>query len=315
MEDALLILAILPSILLGWYVYKKDMKEKEPIKLLIGLFFGGIGALVLSAILESVISLIFAGIYETDNLCLLFIISMLGIGLIEEGTKWLITFLITWKNKEFDYIYDAIVYMVFVSLGFATVENILYVFEYGIFTAILRAVLSVPGHAFFAIFMGYYYGMAKQASVNKQTDIMVKNLCLSILIPIFLHGAFDFLILANTWWGYVLYGILVIFLYIMAFHKVKQLSKIDIHFTNEELNSKVEISKEEKKTMYISNYNYTYTNHQFCKYCGTRTSTPYCPICGNYLGNMVNIPKHNYCTYCGKPAIGHFCTYCGKKLD
>ena len=155
----LLILSVLPAVVLGIIIYKNDKLEKEPSGLLAKLFMGGIGAIGLTTLI-SFIGVYILGIPEEFiglPIWALALYSYLFIALTEEFSKWFFVKTITWNNKEFNHIYDAIVYSVFVSLGFATLENIMYVFEGGIGTALLRAVLSVPGHVFFGVFMGYYY--------------------------------------------------------------------------------------------------------------------------------------------------------------
>ena len=123
MKHILLYLSILPSILLGFYIYKKDVVEKEPISLLIRSFIGGVVSGILVIIL-SIILKINEFPLETSTQILFY--SFILVSLIEESIKFLITYLLTYKNKEFNYQYDGIVYASFVSLGFATLENILY---------------------------------------------------------------------------------------------------------------------------------------------------------------------------------------------
>ena len=75
----------------------------------------------------------------------------------------------TWKNPNFNFKYDGIVYAVFVGMGFAIFENIKYVLEYGLLTGILRAMTAIPGHCAFAIIMGTFYGSAKYFQSVKST--------------------------------------------------------------------------------------------------------------------------------------------------
>ena len=126
----LLILSILPALLLGKMVYNYDKVEKEPIGLLFKLFLSGIGAIVLTLILSFALLIIFPSVENAENLSLIALIPycFIFVSLVEEGNKMLFLKRITWNNKEFNYIYDAIVYAVYVSLGFATIENIFYVF-------------------------------------------------------------------------------------------------------------------------------------------------------------------------------------------
>ena len=101
MKHILLYLSILPSILLGFYIYKKDVVEKEPISLLIRSFIGGVVSGILVIIL-SIILKINEFPLETSTQILFY--SFILVALIEESIKFLITYLLTYKNKEFNYI-------------------------------------------------------------------------------------------------------------------------------------------------------------------------------------------------------------------
>ena len=154
----LFIISALPAVLLGLYIYKKD-KDKEPMTLLIKLFLGGIGSAFLTLLITSIMELIFpifSADYSKLNLFELFIYAFIGVALVEEFSKWLFTYRISFNNKYFEEKYDMIVYSVFVALGFAFFENLIYVFQGGIITGIIRAISAVPGHAFDGVFMGYY---------------------------------------------------------------------------------------------------------------------------------------------------------------
>ena len=234
MSGILLFISVLPSVVLGYYVYKKDKIEPEPAGLLAKLFIFGaltiIPGIILELILVGVLEPI--GISEDSGLLGLFLYFLIGVGLVEEGCKWFVLKATTWNNKEFDHIFDALVYAVFASLGFATIENILYVFQNGLYTGLLRAVLSVPGHAFFGVYMGYYYGIAKQCQMNNNTRLYKDNLIKSIMIPTLIHGLFDFLLSTEYEEIIVLYFVLVIFLYVTAFVKIKRFSNIQSNLQN-----------------------------------------------------------------------------------
>ena len=218
-------LAILPTIILGYYIYKKDIIEKEPINLLAKLFFVGVILTVPAAFLEKfLISIIETNI---DYIMLkAFVLSFFCIALVEEGYKLLFCYLIGYKNKNFNHIYDSIVYCVFLSLGFATLENILYVVEYGNSTAILRAVTSVPAHVFYGISMGYYMGKAKYYETNFSEVKSLKNKILSLFLPIIIHGIFDFLLLTESEIMITIFFIFVFLMYIIAYFQIKKHSKI-----------------------------------------------------------------------------------------
>lgn len=229
----LLVAALIPSIALGCFIYSKDKMGREPVSLLIKLFLGGIGSIVLTLIISTILGFIFPAFMNDTytNEWEMFIGVVFGVGLVEEFSKWTYLNLISWKNKEFDHIFDAIVYAVFVTLGFATLENILYVFQYGsIGTAIIRAVVSVPGHVFDAIIMGAFYGEAKQAQLNNNKNGVRINLLLSIIMPMMAHGLFDYLIFLNTSATTIIFYIYVAILYIVCFITVNKVSKNRLNF-------------------------------------------------------------------------------------
>lgn len=252
----LLFISVLPSIILGWYIYKNDRLEKEPKSLLIKLLFGGVGSVILTLVISGFILAFFPMFesYEGLDTFELFIYAFIVVALVEEFSKWIFLKLITWKNKEFGHIYDAIVYAVFVSLGFATLENILYVLNGGLATGLMRAVLSVPGHAFFGVFMGYYYGIAKKHEIVNEKSKSLKHLFFSILIPVILHGIFDFCLMSGSIKLFIVYLLFVIGLYIYAFMTVKKVASVQTRL---------------------------YT--RFCTRCGTKAIAKFCPYCGNKI--------------------------------
>ena len=256
-SEILLIVALLPAIVLGIYIYKKDKIEREPTSLLVKLFVGGILAIIITLLVTIFVSIFYPNILgDTYSGYLELIIQcFIFVGLIEEGSKWFMLKSMTWKDKNFDHIFDAIVYASFVSLGFATLENVLYVFENGIVTGLFRALLSVPGHLFFGIFMGYFYGIAKEAWHYNKQEIYKRNLVLSIIIPTILHGFFDFCLFSESIVLLIIYLLFMIFLYIKSFTLIRRISNNDKPFI---------------KSLY-------------CPYCGSRQDGKYCSVCGNKL--------------------------------
>ena len=121
----------------------------------------------------------------------------------EEGFKYYFLKQTTWNHPAFDYRFDAVVYAVFVSLGFATIENILYVWGSqiesgtGLQLSVYRGVLSVPAHCVFAVAMGIHYGAAKYAQGHEQFDLEEAGLRKAFLVPVLMHGFFDFALMMN----------------------------------------------------------------------------------------------------------------------
>ena len=212
-------LAVIPSVILLVFIYEKDIVEKEPLKLLVTLFFLGVLIAVPILFLEqSVVSLTgLSPINYFDSFALAFFVA----GLIEEIYKYIVVLIGTWNNKNFNHKYDAIVYCVFVSLGFATIENILYVTRSNFSVALLRAIISVPAHAFYAIACGYFLGLAKECSLKNDRK-KILYIILSFVIPWILHGTFDFLLYTEN---DILLGVFFSFvalLYILSFIGIKK---------------------------------------------------------------------------------------------
>lgn len=213
-------LAIIPSIILCLYVYRMDVVEKEPLHLLFVMFFLGVLITVPTRFIEQLL-LSSTGL-SVDNYFDSFLVSFAIIAIVEEGYKFFVLLLSCWKNKNFDYKYDAIVYSVFISLGFATLENILYVQNTGVNVAIWRGIISVPAHAFYAIASGYFLGLAKENSENKKKGKMFGYLLLAFIVPVLMHGTFDFLLLTEN---DILFGIFFSFvavLYIVSYCEIKK---------------------------------------------------------------------------------------------
>ncbi len=198
----LIFLAIVPTIVLFSYIYYKDKVEKEPIGLLIGLFFLGVLTVVGAAIGESLFIEIL-GFKDKLSVGENFVQYFLVVALWEEGFKFLVLRTVTWNNKNFDYTFDAIVYAVIISLGFATLENIMYVLKIGTYqVALMRALLSVPGHTIDAVFMGLFFGKAKYCQYVGDKSGKTKNMLLSFFVPMLIHGTYDFSIsLLNAFEG------------------------------------------------------------------------------------------------------------------
>lgn len=241
----LFIVAILPAFILCRYVFKMDKVEKEPLGLLIKLLVLGavscFPAASVEVFLDGIIDTLFYNNVGTYSY--LFIKNFIGIALVEEGFKLIILLIFTRKNKEFNCLFDGIIYSVFVSLGFAALENVLYVFEYGLWTAIMRAVLAVPGHMFFAVMMGYYYSMwhitdktvLEECKLKKEGIISnskenynpKRNIIKCILIPVLAHGFYDFCCTVDSTFFMLVLLVFVMFMYSHCFSKIKRMSKSD----------------------------------------------------------------------------------------
>ncbi len=224
----MLALAVIPGILLLIIVWKFDSVEKEPPQLLFKLF--AFGALtVVSAILLRIGGLrVFRSLFDnTSSLWFMLLDCFLLTALVQEGGKLLVLKLITWKNKEFNYTFDAVVYSVCVSLGFAILLNILYCIKFGMNGTLIRALFSVPGHAMNAVFMGYFYGLARYAKGAGDEKAERTHMLEALIVPLVMHGFFDLCTSADRPVFYILFVIYEIIIIASAVKQFLKLSKND----------------------------------------------------------------------------------------
>ena len=238
----LLVWAVLPIFFIGMYLYNKD-PNKEPTKLLVKLFIGGVLSTIITFLITGIFELLIPELYSESmksNLIGLLFYVFIGIALIEEVSKWIIVYKISYNNKEFDEFYDIILYATFVALGFACFENLLYVLQSGLTTAMIRAITAVPGHVFDGVFMGYYLGIAKINYLNGRDKFYKKNILLSILAPIAIHGIYDYLVFAFVLTKKGIYVLLllalVIFMYIYCIKRIMKVSKLTGKFNSNNIN-------------------------------------------------------------------------------
>jgi len=322
-----ILLAFLPGVLIGWFIYHKDT-NKESKGLLVKLFLGGVASCFLTLAITTAVQEIIPGIIPdteslNSNLFILFFQVLIGIALIEEFSKWFFAYVFGYRHREFDETFDAIVYCSFVALGFATFENVLYVIldENQLLTALSRAVTAVPGHVCDAIIMGYFLGLAKKCEMNGLPG-KGKNIALSIIMPMVAHGIYDFCLLSGSGLLVILWVAFVVLLYVFAIRKVNAISKT--------------------KERIAANENYrtcpncgNYVDGNFCVACGFNMQSipqaiptgynptltpqqvmPVQPPMEQPVNNMVSQPTpvfNRYCSGCGNLVNSEFCPFCGKK--
>ncbi len=215
MDIHLWALAIAPGVVIALFIYFFDKYEKEPFRLIVKAFFLGCLSVIPAYYLERFAFFYFKDFYG-DFLRAAFA-SYIIIALSEEGSKYFFFRKFLYKNRELNEPYDAILYAVMVSLGFATVENVFYVMEGGSRVALMRMFTAVPAHAAFAILFGYFAGLAKFAHTKLQSTIL---LAIGLLIAILVHGTYDLLLFVgnNLWiiFGAFLHFILALYLSVRA---------------------------------------------------------------------------------------------------
>lgn len=190
----ILISAILPIIILLFYIFRKDKKQPEPISLLIKAFLYGIISLFLSLCMSIPLGVIGAYPEEITTFTGAISTAFFGAAIPEEIAKFFMLWLLLRKNPYFDEKMDGIVYAVFVSLGFAALENIFYLFDNIddlVAVGIIRALFAVPGHFCFGVLMGYYYSLMK---FYPQVTVRTKTMALGA--PIIAHGLYDAILMS-----------------------------------------------------------------------------------------------------------------------
>ena len=155
--------AILPALVLVYFIYRKDKYEKEPAEQLIkGFGFGALAALA-SFLISFPLTLI--GLYSTNAVSVSDSIktAVFGAAIPEELSKFFFLWLLLKNNRHFNEYVDGIVNAVCVGMGFAALENIMYLLsslDNWVVVGVTRGLFSVPAHFFFAVLMGYYYSKA-----------------------------------------------------------------------------------------------------------------------------------------------------------
>lgn len=218
--------ALVPVAWLFLTIYRKDNVQPEPAKWLIMAFVLGVLSMLLSFVVSIPTSILFD--LDIDNQAYSSILEAIADAFLlaaipEELAKFFMLWLLLRKNLFFDEHFDGIVYAVCIGLGFAALENICYLLGgiddwswVGI--GIMRALVSVPAHYFFAVLMGYYYSI-----YHFGIDRSIKAKAMILVAPILSHGIFDTL-LFSLQIDESLGGLLMIF-FMVFFTKLKKRAK------------------------------------------------------------------------------------------
>jgi len=223
LNPLLVILAIVPGLLISYYIYSQDKYEREKRLPLILSFALGmlitVPALQLEAYADSV------GIRESANIWMTLLVAFVIVSLNEEVFKFLAFTLYPFRQRFFNEPFDGIVYAVMIGMGFATLENVLYALKYSWEITLLRAFTAVPAHAVFAILMGYYAGRAK-FQPKRRWPLLLKGLALAVLA----HGVYDFFILQQAAEWLILFAVISLYVSIFFSRRLIQMHQQDSPF-------------------------------------------------------------------------------------
>ena len=184
--EALVLLGIAtaPCVAIGLYIYLNDKHEREPIGLLLRAYMYGVLSVGITFAISKLLNR-FITVDEKD-LTEQAIHAFLIVALVEETSKFVFVRGILYHNVNFNEPFDGIVYSVMVGMGFATLENIIYVLNDGLSVGVMRMFTAVPAHACFAVLMGFYLG--KEKFDHKKGNYGIYALGVATLF----HGAYDY---------------------------------------------------------------------------------------------------------------------------
>ena len=198
-------LAILPGILLAWWMMRQDKYEQENRWFLLLAF--GIGMLITVPAMWLETWLAELGFDDPEHFGKILFFAFIGVALVEEALKAIGILVFPFFQPFFNEPIDGIVYTVMVGLGFATLENVLYADRFGLETVILRAFTAVPAHAAFSVIMGFFIGKAKMEDSGKRWILFAQGIGLAVLV----HGFYDFFILQSLYSWLIIFAIVVLF--------------------------------------------------------------------------------------------------------
>jgi len=206
----LLSVSIAPALALFSFFYLRNQMATEPRRTLFHTFLYG-------AILTFPILFLQYIINEEQIFPNIIFQDVFFSGVVEEFFKWFILMIAIYHHIEFDDPYDGVLYGVSISLGFATVENILYMLSFGVDTAFMRALMPVSSHALFGVVMGYYLGRAKFS----KEDLSIQCRIFALFAPLILHIIYNFIFTIEGNWTYIMIPFML-FLWWFALRKVKR---------------------------------------------------------------------------------------------
>ena len=221
-----LLAGMLPAFYLIYKIYKLDRIEKEPVGLLVKLFFLGGLSIIPAVILEEIGSVILYMFLDETSVLYILLENFIVVAISEEFCKRWFLQKTTRKHPAFNYRFDAVVYAVTVSLGFAAFENVMYIMDFGLSIAPVRALTSVPLHGICGVFMGFFYGSMKaNDGWNQQRYLYAKKM--SLWVPVLIHGFYDFCASMEEDSYTLIWLAFIVILYIFVFRFLKNISRND----------------------------------------------------------------------------------------
>jgi len=286
------VLSLLPCVLWLWY-FSSRTRYKRPAFRVLGLTFllgalATIPALVLNLFGQSLFIYLFGNTTWSHLLLLLFVV-----GPVEEGVKLLVVYFYAYRQQEFDEALDGVIFSATTALGFAAIENVIYLAKNDAMLVLLRGPLSNPGHALFSAIWGMSLSRAKTRPnlFSQRFPIILEGWIYASL----LHSLFDILLVASSRINIVFFGLLIAVM-VALFFGVR--ARIRFHS---------DTSPHREGTLLLS-------TRRFCQECGSKgIAGMRCPKCGAFVPEPEELELCPICTTPQRPGA-KFCARCGANI-
>ena len=224
-----IITALIPAVILGWWIYKKDSLRPEPLRMLYKAFLYGVGSTFVTLVITSFMSMAGLMVYDLGSFAGAVGTALFAAALPEEISKLLMLWLFMRNNPYYDEYLDGIVYAACVGLGFAATENVLYLVQSTdwVGTGIVRGLTAVPAHFAIACAMGYFYSKRHFGDRSKLTAACV------LAVPVIIHWVYDALAFSEGIFPAlsvvinILFVLLIWWIYRSTMRRINTMHKLD----------------------------------------------------------------------------------------
>ena len=221
--------ALLPVLILGWWIYKKDSLRPEPLKMLYKAFFYGVGSTCVSLLISTLMNFLGLFVYDLGSFKGAVSTALFAAAIPEEIAKLTMLWIFLRNNPYYDEYFDGIVYAACIGLGFAGAENVLYLLqsEDWMVTGVMRGLTAVPAHFAMACAMGYFYSKRHFGDKSRLTMVSI------LAVPILFHWIWDALAFSEGIYPAlsvvisVLFVLLVFYLYKSTMRRIDNMHQHD----------------------------------------------------------------------------------------
>jgi len=293
---AYVMLGFAPGAFWLWLIYQRDRYIPAPPFLVVRTFLWGVAVslpvVIVEALLEAVGGVTLGGGLPGDSsVARIAYGAFVVAGFTEEAAKFLVVRRTVYPSPYFRHSLDGVIFAAASALGFASIENVFYMAEFGPAVILVRGPFSTLAHVFFSVAWGYALGQQKQAGRGRRVAA-------ALLAAMFLHGLFDFLLfLADPQyaaWAFVLFAAAAVVFIIL-------------------------IGRARRESPFRNKVAVVLASCPACGYLGWG-SARYCTACGAPALARPSKAKQTgpfACGSCRQPILPahHFCTSCGSRLD